>query len=119
MKVVKKKTSDFDPTVTGKESKFKGEPHPMGELMFRYATGKEKFLAVIAIIASISFGAANPTSMLIIGELIDSMGQSTSADSGGFNMLGGQTLLMVYVAIVMFTVATVTQIAFQVFAEKI
>jgi len=92
---------------------------PLGDLMFRYADGTDKIMSALAILTSIIFGASMPAFMVIFGELIDSMGSSTSADASGFDNLGGSSMIMVYVAAGMFVVATVNQITFQLFAENI
>ena len=118
--VILKKTEEYDPSLTGKESEFsKGDKITAGDLFFRYATFKDKIAIGFASVAAILFGAAMPAMMLMFGELSDSIGMQTSLNSGGFEKIKEQSMLMFYLAACVFFVSSFQMILFSIFAENI
>lgn len=70
---------------------------PIGDLLFRYADKMDLFYYYCGALASIGFGGALPGFCLFFGDMIDSMGTSTSG-AEGFDGLKDSALTMIYFA---------------------
>lgn len=72
----------YDPVKAGEEVKdFEGEQMGFFDLVFRYASPKEKMMWYWATFCSIAFGGALPSFCLIFGDMINDVG------TGSFDML--------------------------------
>jgi len=114
--MVADKVSKYDPTKDGEEASAYKETEEVGfwNLIFRYATGTDIMLWVLAMIATIITGASMPAFVLIFGEMIDSIG-----GAGGFGSLSDQALYMVYIGIVTMFVSGTQLFLFAWFADRI
>jgi hypothetical protein len=69
-------------------------------MIFKYANDGDRWMFIIAVLASLLFGASMPSFCLIFGDMVDGVGGSNS-----FDMLSDSSLFMVYIGIGVFFVA--------------
>jgi len=72
---------------------------------------------VVALLASMCFGAALPGFCLLFGEMIDSVGGQGGSNS--FDTLSSQALIMVYIGIGVYVFSFLQISMFSMFSENI
>lgn len=111
---VQQLTVTYDPVKAGEEVKeFEGEQMGFFDLVFRYASSKEKMMWFWATICSVLFGGALPSFCLIFGDMINDVG------TGNFDMLKDSAKAMSIIGVVA-TICSFSFIAlYSVFAVEI
>lgn len=90
----------------------------VSDLLFKYADRTDLIYFNLGILCSIGFGGALPGFCLFFGDMIDSMGQSTSTKDG-FSGLKDSALTMVYFSFFVWVTSWLQIALLALFAERV